>query len=144
MEDLKSKTESAFPTCCFCEGITEKIALDDIFKYGKKYNIFECLSCRVWITSPNPSKEELSKLYSTGNYRAKTGNRFVPILEKVIHFLTVRKRNRIKGYVSGGRILDIGCGRGLFLNLMKKDGWLVTGHEFDEKSASFAINNYEK
>jgi SAM-dependent methyltransferase len=143
MENLKSKPQSKFPTCSFCEEKIEKIVLEDISKYGKKYNILECLSCQTWITNPNPSIEELSKLYSTGNYRAKTGKRFVPILEKIIHFLTVRKRNRIKGYVSGGRILDIGCGRGLFLNLMKKDGWLVTGHEFDEKSASYAINNYE-
>jgi SAM-dependent methyltransferase len=142
MEALKSKTEPTFLTCPFCDGKSEKIVLENISKYGKKYNVFECLSCQTWITSPNPSMEELSKLYSTGNYRAKTGKRFIPILEKIIHFLTVRKRNRIKEYVSGGRILDIGCGRGLFLNLMEQDGWIITGHEFDEKSASYAINNY--
>jgi 2-polyprenyl-3-methyl-5-hydroxy-6-metoxy-1,4-benzoquinol methylase len=143
MKILKSKTKSAFPVCSLCDGQTKKQVLKNIIKYGKKYNIFECSSCRIWITSPNPSIEELSILYSTGNYRAKTGKRFVPLLEMVIYFLTVRKRNRIKGYVSEGRILDIGCGRGLFLNLMKKDGWLVTGHEFDGKSASYAKNNYE-
>ena len=113
-----------------------------ITKYGRRYNIFECLPCQAWITSPKPSIEELSKLYSTGNYRAKTGKRFIPILENIIRFLTIRKRDRIKKYFSRGRILDIGCGRGLFLNLMKEDGWVVTGQEFDGKSASYARNNY--
>lgn len=142
MDDLESKAKSGFPTCSFCEEKIEKIVFENISKFGKKYNLFECLSCQIWITSPKPSTEELSELYSTGNYRAKTGKRFVPVLEKIIHFLTIRKQNRIKEYVKRGRIIDIGCGRGLFLNIMKSDGWVVTGQEFDEKSASYAVNSY--
>ena len=132
----------SFPICSFCGRESEKVVIQDVIKNNKKYNIFECLSCEVWITRPMPSREELSVLYSPGNYRTKTGKRFNSILEKIIYYLTIRKRNRIKEYVDRGRILDIGCGRGLFLDLMKKDGWLVTGQEFDEKSASHAINNY--
>ena len=142
MKDLKPKAKSAFPTCSFCDQQIEKIVFENITKFGRRYNIFECLPCQAWITSPKPSIRELSKLYSTGNYRAKTGKRFIPILEIIIRFLTIRKRDRIKRYFSRGRILDIGCGRGLFLNLMKEDGWAVTGQEFDEKSASYARNNY--
>ena len=142
MKDLNLKAKSTFPTCSFCDQQIEKIVFKNIVKFGEKYNIFECLTCQTWITSPKPSIKELSKLYSTGNYRAKTGKRFIPILENIIRFLTIRKRDRIKKYFNRGRILDIGCGRGLFLNLMKEDGWTVTGQEFDGKSASYAINNY--
>lgn len=142
MDAMKSKIKPAFPVCSICGRGSEKLVFGDITKNNKKYSIFECLACQMWITHPIPSLEELSLLYSTGNYRAKTGKRFNPVLEKIIHFLTIRKRNRIKRYVDCGRILDIGCGRGLFLNIMEKDGWAVTGHEFDEKSASYAIKNY--
>jgi len=139
---MNSKIKPTFPICSLCGNSSEKVLFNTTIKNNKEYKIFKCLSCNVWITHPIPSKDELSALYSTGNYRAKTGKRFNPVLEKIIHFLTIRKRNRIKGYVNGGRILDIGCGRGLFLNLMKKEGWLVTGQEYDDKSASNAIANY--
>ena len=65
MKDLNSKAESAFPTCSFCDQQIEKIVFKNIVKFGEKYNIFECLTCQTWITSPKPSIKELSKLYST-------------------------------------------------------------------------------
>ena len=139
---MKSKIKPTFPTCSLCGEKSEVVIFPAIIKNNKQYKIFECLLCKTWITHPIPSQEELSALYSTGNYRAKTGKRFNPVLEEIIHLLTIRKRDRIKEYVREGRILDVGCGRGLFLNIMKKDGWAVTGHEYDEKSASYAISNY--
>lgn len=139
---MKSKLSPASPACALCGKTSEKIVFADLIKRNTKYNVYECLHCQVWITHPIPSQEELSKLYSTGNYRAKTGKRFNPVLEKIIRYLTTRKRDRIKKYINTGRILDIGCGRGFFLNIMKKDEWEVTGYEFDEKSASYAVNNY--
>ncbi|MBT5471317.1 MAG: class I SAM-dependent methyltransferase [Nitrospina sp.] len=139
---MQPKVNFPNPVCSLCGKESQKVVFENVYKNNQAYDVIECLSCQVWFTHPIPSTEELSKLYSTGNYRAKTGKRFIPILEKIIHFLTMRKRNRIKKYMAGGRILDIGCGRGLFLNLMKKDGWLVAGQEFDEKSASYAVDNY--
>ena len=138
---MKSETKRTLPICRLCGEGSERVVFDKI-RNNKTYSAYECSTCKVWFTHPTPSLGELSLFYSTGNYRAETGKRFVPILEKVIHFLTVRKRNRIKSYVKRGRILDVGCGRGLFLNIMDQDGWQVTGHEFDNKSAAYAINNY--
>ena len=37
-----------------------------------------------------------------------------------------------------GRVLDIGCGRGLLLHQLRKRGWKVTGTELSEDSASYA------
>jgi|SaaInlStandDraft_6_1057023.scaffolds.fasta_scaffold03622_7 2-polyprenyl-3-methyl-5-hydroxy-6-metoxy-1,4-benzoquinol methylase len=142
MDTMKSDLKPSFPTCSLCNKKSEKVVFGNILQVNKRYSVYECSSCKVWITHPIPSLKELSILYSTGNYRSKTGKRFNPVLEKIIHSLTIRKRNRINNYISSGRILDIGCGRGLFLNIMRSDGWSVMGYEFDEKSASHAINNY--
>lgn len=46
-------------------------------------------------------------------------------------------------YVNGGRILDIGCGRGEFLNLMKSLGWEVMGVEVDAKAAQAAKESFK-
>jgi 2-polyprenyl-3-methyl-5-hydroxy-6-metoxy-1,4-benzoquinol methylase len=139
---MKSQTKLGLPVCSICGNGSDKVIFDKIIRENGVYSAYECLACQIWFTHPLPSLDDLSKLYSTGNYRAETGKRFIPILEKTIHYLTIRKRNRIKSYVKVGRILDLGCGRGLFLNLMKQDGWHVKGQEFDSKSASYAINRY--
>lgn len=138
---MQSETKRVIAICRLCGEESQTICFNKE-RDEKIYSAYECLNCKVWFTHPVPSQDELSGFYSTGNYRAETGKRFVPILEKVIQYLTIRKRNRIKSYVKKGRILDIGCGRGLFLNIMKQDGWNVIGQEFDKKSASYAISNY--
>ena len=46
------------------------------------------------------------------------------------------RRGRVKRYIPRGRILDIGCGRGLFLKIMRDDGWQVNGVEFNVEAAS--------
>ena len=138
---MQSETKQTIPTCRLCDKASETICFNKT-RDNKTYGAYECRGCKIWFTCPVPPFEELSEFYSTGNYRAQTGKRFVPILEKVIHFLTIRKRNRIKSYMKTGRILDIGCGRGLFLNIMNQDGWNTVGQEFDEKSAYYATSNY--
>jgi len=130
------------PVCPLCKDQIELSIFDDVVKNNNKYNVYNCSSCQIWVTHPFPTHEELARLYSTGNYRTKTGKRFNPVLEYIIHLLTVRKRKRIERFRDHGRILDIGCGRGLFLHIMQEDGWEVAGQEFSETSASYASNIY--
>jgi len=136
------KNYPALPVCPICKDQIENSIIDDVVKKNNNYSVYKCAFCQVWVTHPFPAHEELAKLYSTGNYRTKNGKRFNPVLEKIIHLLTVRKRKRIERYTDHGRILDIGCGRGLFLHIMQEDGWDVTGQEFSEKSASYASDIY--
>ncbi|HPS90826.1 MAG TPA: class I SAM-dependent methyltransferase [Methanothrix sp.] len=42
-----------------------------------------------------------------------------------------------------GRLLDVGCGNGLFLDQMRRLGWEVVGVEPDEKAASVAVEKLE-
>ena len=85
---------------------------------------------------PVPSHEELVRLYSRGAYRGEEGKRFTFVIEFFIFLLRKMRKVRIKNYISGGRILDIGCGRGLFLKIMRDDGWEVNGVEFNAEAVS--------
>ncbi len=46
--------------------------------------------------------------------------------------------NRFPSFVSGGKALDIGCGNGNFLNLLKQHGWDVKGIDLSKKAAATA------
>jgi len=53
-----------------------------------------------------------------------------------------RKRRSIEQLKTSGRILDVGCGTGEFLNEMQKHGWQATGIEKDPRAAEFAEQRY--
>jgi 2-polyprenyl-3-methyl-5-hydroxy-6-metoxy-1,4-benzoquinol methylase len=115
-----------------------------INKDGSLYDVYFCGRCRVAFTSPFPSSAVLSDQYASGSYRSVDGTRFNAVLEFFVRYFTAVKAGKIrKLYGSRGDLLDIGCGRGLFLDIMKKDGWRVTGVEFNEETTSYAKTAYQ-
>ena len=130
------------PECIFCK---KKLTIS-IFKNipinKNSYNLSECDKCKIGMLHPFPSEEELTKLYSCGNYRTDTGKRFGLAIEFLIYLGRLRKRGRINKFVKTGKILDIGCGRGLFLDVMRRGGWDTIGTEFNEETSSYAIETY--
>lgn len=106
------------------------------------YDVCMCSDCMVAATVPMPSREDLTRLYSSGSYRSSEGSRFNALIEFFIYLSRLRRKKRITKFVKRGRILDIGCGRGLSLDIMRRDGWSVAGVEFSRESASCASETY--
>ena len=130
------------PSCIFCKKKLTTYALENILINKKFYNLYQCDKCKIGMLHPFPSEEELTKLYSCGNYRTKTGKRFGSTIEFLIYLGRLRKRGRINQFVKVGKVLDIGCGRGLFLDVMRRGGWEPIGTELNEKTAFYAIKTY--
>ncbi len=128
--------------CSLCNKHLSIKLIKNIKKYGTIYNVYFCKECMVGLTIPTPSPEDLSRLYSSGNYRSGSGKRFYPFIEYLIYEFRLGRKRRIQKYINKGSILDIGCGRGLFLDIMRKDGWSVTGVEFNSETASYASDAY--
>ncbi len=121
--------------CPICNTHQMSALIKDVKETDKNYNVYFCKMCKVGITIPIPSPSELSSLYSSGTYRSASGKRFVGLVETGVYLARQQRRKRIEKYKRNGRILDIGCGRGLFLNVMKKNGWKVAGTEYDQNTA---------
>ncbi len=136
------ETSHPNPECTFCKKKLTTLILKNIVKYGALYDVYECAQCKVAMLHPFPSDEILAKLYSYGSYRTDRGKRFGFLIESLIHLGRILKRRRISRFVKTGKILDIGCGRGLFLDVMRRGGWDTIGTEFNEDTASYAIKNY--
>lgn len=130
-------------TCTICNSALDfGPMIRNICRDGRAYDVFFCEACKVGVTVPMPSREELSRLYSSGSYRADGGKRFNRLIELLIYISRLLRKRRIRKYIEKGRILDIGCGRGLFLHIMRKGGWEVAGLEFDRESALNAREAY--
>lgn len=130
------------PSCTFCKKKLTTYVLENILINKNFYNLYKCDQCKIGMLHPFPSEEELTKLYSCGNYRTKTGKRFGSTIEFLIYLGRLRKRRRISQFVKVGKILDIGCGRGLFLDVMRRGGWDPIGTELNEKTAFYAFKTY--
>jgi SAM-dependent methyltransferase len=130
------------PICAFCNSLAERKLISGGKKDDNTYSVYFCEKCAIGFTVPMPSPAELTELYTAGSYRVSSGVRFSKLLERLIYLFRLGRKRRIEQYAKKGRILDIGCGRGLFLSLMRTGGWEVAGTEFDEETASYASGAY--
>jgi len=142
MNEIRQKVRGAVCGICFSEDHIELYKTKSIYD-NESYTIFWCPNCNNAFTSPPPSPDLLISLYSTGNYRSMDGDRFNRYVEHFVRYFSILKKHNINKYrPTTGALLDVGCGRGLFLDIMRKDGWSVTGVEFNEETARNAASKY--
>ncbi|MBI5587993.1 MAG: class I SAM-dependent methyltransferase [Deltaproteobacteria bacterium] len=127
-----NKKKKPKTSTCFICGRSFDAGYDGIIAEGARYGIRFCQTCGLGKTDPFLTEEEFKKIYSS-TYREEDSTRFFSPLEKVIRLLRVHRCRSVERFGKKGRILDVGCGRGDFLLLMKERGWEPTGLELDER-----------
>jgi 2-polyprenyl-3-methyl-5-hydroxy-6-metoxy-1,4-benzoquinol methylase len=88
-------------------------------------------------TAPQPAANELDRYYPAG-YHASS-KRYRLGLEKtlsVVHRARIRRIERLTG--GPGRVVDVGCGPGWFLDQMRRRGWETRGTERSAAAAKQA------
>src|SRR5687768_2044001 len=103
---------------------------------GDKFVVGFCYNCRLTVTTPMPSTEDLSRYYPQTYYGS--GRRFPHIVEWLLDMLYDFRAARIGAGREPGKVLDIGCGRGLLLNKLRQRGWDPQGTELSEEAATYA------
>jgi len=104
------------------------------------YNIVQCKSCGLVYVNPRPTKEELSDLYEYEDDSQSPGNlKQKPIIKKFqlgLNFIHRFAPNR-------GKILDVGCATGVFLNMAKNAGWETYGIDINRQAIEYARQVYK-
>lgn len=102
------------------------------------FSIVRCTACQLAYTVPQLSIEKMAVYYSQAYYGA--GNlRFNRLFETLVGWFRRRRASRLhKLHGHSGSVLDIGCGRGHFLQTLKTWGWSCTGTELTETAARHA------
>lgn len=105
------------------------------------FQVIRCLNCGLIYRYPQPGEEELAQLYNKNYFLSEDplrwGYRNYVKMKKFIIKTFEYKLKIIERYKKRGRILDIGCATGFFLEIAKKKGWETHGVELSDYAASY-------
>ena len=154
---MDSITSVARPLCDLCGAAGEFVQsgiADPDGNLNGKWGFRRCSNpeCSVCWLDPAPLPNELWKAYATYHtHTRKAGHRFAKSVLSLAHrllklcLLPLWMLNGLKreadylrfmtlAHEPAGKLLDVGCGGGRFLNRMKRHGWSVEGIDFDEQA----------
>jgi 2-polyprenyl-3-methyl-5-hydroxy-6-metoxy-1,4-benzoquinol methylase len=107
------------------------------FKRGKDYIYLRCSECGLVFLNPFPTEEELGTLYElesqlyeedTEGFASRMANLLAGSREGVVASVSRKP----------GKILDVGCGLGVFAKRMRERGWDAYGFEISQSAADKA------
>jgi SAM-dependent methyltransferase len=104
------------------------------------HDILRCPSCGTHFRAELPSAEALAEIYGPAYFAASEGQGYADYLgEEANHRLNARARlELLEPARRPGRLLDVGCAAGFFLDEARKRGWSVTGVDFAPEMAGHA------
>lgn len=111
-------------TCRICRSSCAETSL----QFNER-TLARCATCGVMQVKPFPSDEEIRSFYIHENFASENGARFKGLAERMSVFFRKKRAEHIKKFTRGqnAKILDIGAGRGVMIQELKKNGWDVYG-----------------
>ena len=135
--------------CPWCGSDKSQIHLwlKDEFLTHEDFQIYECKSCGLLYTEPRPDKNEIGKYYQSETYYSHKENKkgFIPKIYETVKRVNLKRKYKLATKeMPQGKVLDIGCGVGDFLQIMETQGWDTMGIEPSEEAKAIAtkrLNN---
>lgn len=113
----------------------------------EEYNILKCRNCHLVFTEP--LSINLSELYSVEYFEEFQSNFFSRCHDDYANY---KQDPRLTSFKEGldflmshkevGKILDVGCATGVFLDMAKNKGWEPYGVDISEYAASYARDKF--
>lgn len=135
------------PACCCICGTrdAEPVGVGEDFEYRTSPDSFlavRCTRCGVVYLDPRPSMNELETIYPDDYHAFAFDEARFGIVYKARSRLEARRLLKaLSGLPSDARILDVGCGDGFHLDLLRQsgpNGWCLEGVELDHGAATIA------
>ena len=133
--------------CPLCGSIESKFerAIVDHMVSKEKFSLRSCLDCRLLRTDPRPSEEEIGGYYDSPSYLSHN-EQGVGVFSKIYNVLRAYNsmskvrilENAVQKKPNISKLLDVGCGIGVFLEHGKYRKWDVFGVELNEKARKTA------
>ncbi len=122
--------------CPLCGSHNKKIVLsakDDLCGVPGLFTIQKCKNCDMCYLSPAPCPEDIHKIYPDIYHQGFINEQPSWIEERLAFIQTI---------IPGGRLLEVGCSAGHFLDKARAAGYDVFGIELDTAAGEYAKNHY--
>ena len=143
---IEKKLKLNHVKCCVCEAdVAKPVGVGEDFEYRTSADVFvamRCGLCGLVYLDPRPDISEFETIYPE-NYHAFdfSAEDFGFIYKIRARLEAKRVLSWCKGLPDNAKILDVGCGDGFHLNLLKKFGkksWQLEGIDLDKRAAAKA------
>jgi SAM-dependent methyltransferase len=122
--------------------LTTKLTCKDHTVSGESFQLKYWKDYDMLVTHPKPKLEELSGYYESEDYISHTDSKaslLDKIYQRVKQIMLNKKLDILSSFHQNkGSLLDVGAGTGDFLIAAKKNGWITSGVEPNQKARSLA------
>jgi 2-polyprenyl-3-methyl-5-hydroxy-6-metoxy-1,4-benzoquinol methylase len=107
---------------------------------GHRFTIARCTNGGLAVPPPQPAGEAMGQYYPAEYYGTSNERRFPWLVEQLQNALYAHRVRLVESATSStcGRVLDVGCGRGLLLRVFRNRAWQVQGTELSAQAARYA------
>ncbi len=132
--------------CCICETNNAQLAgSGEDFEYNSTDDTFsamQCNTCSLVYLNPRPNVTEFEKIYPANYHAFDFSEKEFGFVHKIRSWLEAKRLLVFCNEVpADGKILDVGCGDGFHLNLLRKYGqksWTLEGIDMDKRAIDMA------
>lgn len=158
---MKNQTKSfeVITKCPVCRGVQFKkiiTAKDYLVKRGESFPLVKCVDCNLFYLQKRPTKENIGSYYPEvyEPYNINDHDFYIELQNRLMTAYFKKKKNPVDHFMGfiyktiygifpmAGkkrlRVLDIGCGNGLFIHNLEKVGCDVYGIDMSKSSINFA------
>lgn len=129
------------PNGCKSNDKLVMVGKDRLHSIPGEFTIFRCMQCGLERTTPRPTPQTIGVYYpsnyapyvSSVEWSTKSNSKIKKWLRKLLGL-----NARILPNILPGRMLEIGCSSGAYMEQARRSGWHVDGIEFSEEAAAIA------
>lgn len=130
--------------CPNCKNQNDEFVLlghDRIHNIDGDFTVVKCKNCGLERTNPRPTQKTIGVYYPSSYapyHSKKSKSNFLVILIKKILGKVFFLNDKLLPKIEPGRMLEVGCSSGGYMEFARNLGWIVEGIEFSEEASKIA------
>lgn len=133
---------------CGSEHLTNELSCRDFVASGELFALTRCQHCSFLFTNPRPALSHIGKYYQSERYVSHATNKdgftfMYRIYDWVRNYSIGQKIRLIRKYNQSGKLMDLGCGLGHFLNGVVQSNYFdAIGVDISDEAIQYVKNTF--